>query len=124
VSRIFENFSYIIRTGEEAVITADVTNGGGQPGTYTAILVINGTERERKDITLQPGQTGTVSFTVTGNDEGTYTVVIGTLTDDFLSDLWINWWLIVATIAVLILIAWLAWYIIQRRKRRKAPSNS
>jgi uncharacterized repeat protein (TIGR01451 family) len=124
VSRIWEKLTYVIRTGEEAVITADITNGGGQTGAYTAVLIINGTERERKEITLEPGQTGTVSFTVTGNDEGTYTVLIGSLTGDFLSDLWINWWLIVATIAVLILIAWLVWYIIQRRKRREAPTTN
>lgn len=109
---------------EDAVITADVTNNGGEPGTYTAILVINGTERERKDIVLEAGQTGTVSFTVKGNDEGTYTVLIGTLTEDFLSDLWINWWLIVASIIVIILIIWLIWYIIKRRKRREAETET
>jgi hypothetical protein len=122
VHRIFEKLTYVIRTGEEADITADVTNDGGQTGTYTAVLMINGTERERKEIALGAGQTGTVSFKVTGNESGSYTVVIGNLTGDFLSSLWINWWLIVATIAVLILIAWLVWYIIQRRKRKKAPA--
>jgi hypothetical protein len=124
VSRVFENFSYIIRTGEEAVITADIANNGGQTGTYTAILLVNGTEQERKDISLGPGQTGTVSFTLTGNEEGIYIVVIGNLTGNFLSDLWINWWLIVATVALALLIAWAIWYIIQRRKQSEAPTDS
>jgi phosphatidylglycerophosphate synthase len=122
VHRIFEKITYIIRTGEDAFISADVTNNGVQTGTYTAILMINGTERGRKDITLETGQTSTVSFTVTGNERGTYTVVIGTLSGEFVSDLWINWWLIVATIALIILIIWLIRYIIKRRKQAEGPT--
>jgi uncharacterized repeat protein (TIGR01451 family) len=122
--RVWENWSYIIRTGEDAVITADITNTGGQTGTYTAILLINGTERERKDITLGPGQTGTVSFTASGNEPGTYTVVIGNLSGNFLSEFWVNWWLIVGSFIVLILIAWLVWYIIQKRRQGGAPINT
>jgi hypothetical protein len=121
VSRFFDKISYIVRTGEEALITVDVTNNRGQPGSYAAVLILNGTERERKEITLEPGQTQTVSFTVTGNEPGSYTVLIGNLTGDFLSDLWINWWLIAGSIGVLILIIWLVWYIIKRRKRGQIP---
>ncbi len=117
-----EILTYVARTGEEAIISADITNNGGQSGTFAAVLMINGTERERKEITLQAGQTGTVSFTVTDNEPGLYTVVIGNLTGDFLSQLWINWWLIAGTAGILVLITWLVWYIIKRRKKLKAPA--
>jgi hypothetical protein len=122
VSRIFENLSYVVRTGADALITVDVTNNGGQTGSYTAVLILNGTERERKEITLDPGQTGTVSFTVTGNEHGSYTVLIGNLTGSFLSNLWINWWLIAGTIGVIVLIIWLIWYIFKRKKRGQIPT--
>lgn len=116
VSRFFEKVSYIVRTGEEVLITVDVTNNGGQRGSYTAVLMLDGTERERKEITLEPGQTGTVSFTVTVGDElGKYTVQIGELTGDFISELWINWWLWAGTIAAFIL---LCWFVISRIKKR------
>lgn len=122
VSKFFDKISYIVRTGEEAIITVDVTNNGGQPGSYAVVIILNQTERERKEITLEPGQSQTVSFTVTGNEPGSYTVFIGDLTGDFLSDLWINWWLFAGSIGVIILIIWLVWYIIRRRKQRQVPA--
>ncbi len=118
VTRYYENVSYVVRTGEEALITVDVTNNGGQPGSYTAILIINGEERDRKEVALEPGQTGTVSFTITDNEPGTYDVVIGNLAGDFLSKLWINWWLAAGSTAALILIIWLVWYLIKRKRQQ------
>jgi hypothetical protein len=122
VSRFFEKVPYIIRTGEETLITVDVTNNGGQTGSYTAVLIISGTERERKEITLEPGQTRTVSFTVTGNDYGSYTVLIGNLTGNFLSELWINWWLIAGSFVFIGLIIWLIRYLYKRRKQGQVPA--
>jgi archaellum component FlaF (FlaF/FlaG flagellin family) len=116
VSRIFKNFAYIVRTGEEAVITIDVTNQGGQSGSYAISLIINGAERERTEITLEPGQTQTVSFTATNNEPGNYSVAIGDLTGNYLSKIWINWWLIGSSAGVLILIAWGVWYYFKKRQ--------
>jgi hypothetical protein len=121
-SRYFENFTYIARTGEQAIVSAEVSNNGGQSGTYTAVLMLNGTEWERKEISLGPGQTERVSFIVMDNAPGTYTVVIGNLAGEFSSRLWINWWLFTGTVAILVLVAWLTWYIIKRSKKQKAPA--
>jgi uncharacterized membrane protein len=117
VTKYFEHVTYIVRTGEEALIAVDITNNGGQSGSYTAILIINDKERDRKDVTLEPGQTKTVTFTVTDNEPGTYNVVIGELTEDFLSKLSINWWLFTGSAAALILIIWLVRYLIKRKKQ-------
>jgi uncharacterized repeat protein (TIGR01451 family) len=117
VTRFFENFAYIVRTGEEALITVEVTNNGGQTGSYAAILIINGVERERTEVTLEPGKTRKVSFTTTDNEPGTYNVVIGDVTGDFLSRLWINWWLIGGSAGFFIIIIWAVWYYIKKKRQ-------
>ena len=63
-SRAFNKVTYIIKTGKEVVITADVTNDGGQRADYAATLMVNGTAQETKTLTLDPGQTETFSFTL------------------------------------------------------------
>jgi hypothetical protein len=123
VSRFFDKISYVVRTGEDATITVDATNNGEQTGSYAVVLIINGTERERKEITLEPGQTQVLSFTVTGNEPGSYAVMIDDLTGQFLSELWINWWLIAGSIGVIILLVWLIWYIINRSKQEQTPTK-
>jgi hypothetical protein len=119
--RVLETLTYYIRTGAEATITADITNNGGQTGNYRAILIINGVERRDMTVTLGPGQTQTVVFDIAAPVTGTYTVAIGYLTGEFVSELWVNWWLIAGSGALVILLGWLIWYIIQRRKRKPTP---
>jgi len=118
VTRFFENVAYIVITGEDAFITVDVTNTGGQPGRYTAILIINGEERDRKDVALEPGQTETLTFIVADNEPGIYTVVIGDLSGDFLSQFRINWWLISGSAAALVLVICLVWYLVRRKRHQ------
>jgi uncharacterized repeat protein (TIGR01451 family) len=119
VHRIFKNFAYIVRTGGEAAISVDVTNQGGQSGSYAVILIINGTEWERNEISLEPGQTQTVSFTITNNEPGNYSVAIGDLTGNYLSKVWINWWLIGGSIGFLIIIGSGAWYFIRKKMQQR-----
>jgi hypothetical protein len=115
LSRIFKRVPYIIITGKEVSITVDVTNDGAQRGNYAATLKINGTNRETKDAALEPGQTRTVSFTAAIDKPGSYLIQIGDLKGDFISELWINWWLWIASIAAFIL---LCWFVISRLKKR------
>ena len=111
-----EKLIFVKRTGEEAVISVDVTNVGGQQGNYDVILIINGITRGSERVGLDPGQTETASFTVAGNEPGTYLVQIGDVNGDFISALWINWWLITGFAALFILLCWLAWYLLKGRK--------
>jgi uncharacterized repeat protein (TIGR01451 family) len=124
ISKIWDTLTFIERTGEEAVITVDVTNSGGQRGSYAATLIINGITRETKEISLDPGQTQAITFTVTDNEPGSYMVQIEALNGDFISELWINWWLITGFTALLILLCWLAWYLLRGRRQKIAGETS
>jgi len=110
-STFFGNIPYIIKTGKEVIVTADVTNTSGQRGKYAATLKINGTDKETKEITLEPGQTKTVSFSATINEPGSYVIQVGDLSGDLISQVRINWWLWAASVVILIA---LCWFIIRR----------
>ena len=105
------------RTGETVTITLDVMNNGGQQGTYTAILKVNGKIREVKVISLEPGQTQNIDFIVAGNEPGSYLVEIGDLSGEFESALWIKWWLISGFVVASAFLLWLIRYVRKRRKR-------
>jgi hypothetical protein len=66
----------VVRPGEPVTISTVVTNAGDSEGTYTAILKINGDEESRKEITVGAGKSDNVTFNITRNIEGSYTVNI------------------------------------------------
>ena len=116
-SKVWELLTFVVRSGEEVAITLEVTNSGGQEGSYSAVLKINEATQASKEVTLRPGQSQKIAFTVAGNEPGSYVVEIGGLTGEFLSLLWINWWLTGGLIAALILLGWLVWYYGRRPKK-------
>ena len=69
--------------GTAITVSAKVTNVGEVSGTFTADFTVNGQARETKSIQLSGGETATVSFAVTENAKGTYTVAIGSVTGSF-----------------------------------------
>ena len=97
--------TFTAREGEEALITADVTNTGNYEATYTANLQVNGETVDSQTITLAPDQTGQVEFTISDIETGDYDIVLGDQSTTFESFFWINWLLIGIIIAVLILLA-------------------
>jgi uncharacterized repeat protein (TIGR01451 family) len=115
VSRIFDRVPFVIITGNEVSVAVDITNNGGEPGNYAAILKINGTDRETKWLTVEPGKTSTVTFKTTLDKRGSYLIQIGDLTGDFIRTLWINWLLSAGIIAGLILVCW---FVIRLRNKR------
>jgi len=68
-----------VTVGKTISITAEVKNTGDGAGTYTSILTIDGVKFETKDVTLAAGTMGTVTFTVTKNDPGTYDIELAGL---------------------------------------------
>ena len=109
------------RMGEEVTITADVTNSGELEGNYTVVLTLNGETQATQEIALGAGESEQVVFTVSGNQSGHYLVVLGSLSGEFVSSLWINWWVIVGIVAALILLGWLIWHYTRRPKGEPSP---
>ena len=108
-------------TGEDVTITANVANNGGQEGTYTAELKLNGKTVDTKEVTLAAGQSQQVSFTVSGMDYGQYEVEVAGLSGEFTVSRSIAWWLIIGIILAVGVITWAAiWW----RKRKKKAAQS
>lgn len=72
-----------IIAGKEATVTAKVANISNSQGSYTATLAINEAEAEKKPLTIPPEGTEVVTFKVTKQDSGTYTVKLGELSQTF-----------------------------------------
>jgi len=102
--------------GQPVTVSAQVTNTGDSGGSYTVNLTVNGQVEQTKTVTLAPEAVETVTFTVTKETPGSYTVSIGDLTKEFTvgASSWLNryWWTIVVGIAVVVLLA----YLLRRRR--------
>jgi len=110
-----------VEPGQEVLVTVNVTNIGGQEGTYIAELKLNGKTVDTKEVTLAAGQSQQVSFTVSGMDYGQYKVEVAGLSGEFTVSRSIKWWLIIGIILAVGLITWAAiWW----RKRRKKAAQS
>ena len=70
------------KVGESITASATVRNSGGATGTYRVALTIDGVEVDSKEVTLAPGETETITFTITKNVSGTFTIGIGGLTEN------------------------------------------
>jgi hypothetical protein len=66
-----------VMVGDPVTATATVKNIGDVSGTYTAILAIDGQEMDKKDITVEPGNSTDASFQFSKANPGTYNIIIG-----------------------------------------------
>lgn len=106
-----------VKPGEEVTISVEVTNIGGREWRHTVSLRVNQVLEQTKQITLAPGQTEVVTFTVTRDEPGSYTIEVNGLTKGFtvVAPSWLCkcWWI---TMAVVVTIGLLI-YFLSRRKR-------
>jgi hypothetical protein len=109
--------TFLVRVGENASVTAGVANNGGQEGSYSANLKVNQQLYDTTQISLSPGQSQELNFVVVDNEPGQYVVQLGSLSGEFRSWVWINWWLIGGLSAVFVLLCWLVWYYAYYRQR-------
>jgi hypothetical protein len=72
-----------VKIGEAVNISVLVTNTGGQPGSYQVILKINGVAEADKQVVLAAGASEPVSFTISKEAAGTYSVDVNGLTGAF-----------------------------------------
>jgi hypothetical protein len=63
--------------GEKITITAQIANVGTTQGTYTAILVVNGVEVDRKDVVIPAWGIEPVTFKIVKDAAMTYIVKVG-----------------------------------------------
>jgi hypothetical protein len=74
-----------VEPGETVTIEAEVTNSGGSTGDYTATLKINNaTAGSNPPITLDPGESQTVSFSIVEETPDTYIVELAGLQGIFI----------------------------------------
>ncbi|PVX24662.1 MAG: hypothetical protein CW691_06930 [Candidatus Bathyarchaeum sp.] len=69
-----------VQVGESVQISVDVSNSGDKSGNHTVTLTIDDVPKTTKTVHLSGGETTTVEFTTTEQIEGTYTIMIDTLT--------------------------------------------
>jgi hypothetical protein len=120
VEKIWDPVTFVTRTGESVTIAANIANDGGQAGTYTVELKLNGGTVDTQTVTMGAGQSQGVSFTQSGLDYGRYEVEVAGLSGTFTASRTITWWLIIVIIAAIGLISWgVVWGI----GRRKAQSG-
>ncbi len=69
--------------GEPVTASFNVTNIGGETGTYLAKLTLDGVQYQAQTVKLSAGETKTVEFVVTGSSGGLHVVGIGSLQESF-----------------------------------------
>ena len=70
--------------GEATKITVEVRNSGGREGIYVAILTVDGTAVETKEIMIAAGVTQAIDFSLAKDTPGTYEITIDELSSTFI----------------------------------------
>lgn len=99
------------------MVFTDISNDGGQIGDYSASLVINDEAASSRDITLVPGQSHELTFTLSGNAPDHNIVQIDNRRGGFTMVRWTNWPLIARLATALGFLIWALWYLIHRKRR-------
>jgi len=72
-----------VEPGETVTIAVSVANTGGEAGSYQVTLVINDLVEATKEVTVRAGLSKEVTFSVTKEEAGTYTVAVDGLSGSF-----------------------------------------
>ncbi|MCK5604071.1 hypothetical protein KAR91_19445 [Candidatus Pacearchaeota archaeon] len=72
-----------VNTGQDVTISATIKESANNSGNYEAILKINGAVEERKTVLVEPNGSEQVSFTLSKNVAGTYSVDLNGLKGTF-----------------------------------------
>ncbi len=72
-----------VEPGETVTIAVSVANTGGTEGDYTVVLTINGAKEAERSGTVAARDSEDVSFTVSREDAGSYSVVVDGLSGSF-----------------------------------------
>ncbi len=107
-----------VTPGTPVTVTADVANTGTSNGTTSIKVYVNGQEESSQGVTVSSGGSTPLTFTVSRNEPGTYTVYVGgtnagSFTVDWLADSNI---IIISVIAILFAFAIGVIYMTRRKQ--------
>jgi len=108
-----------VKPGEAVTISASVANTGGEPGSYTVVLKIDGVKEAEKTVTIAAGESLDVSFSVTKEEADTYTVTVDGLSGSFTvapAKPPINWPVLGGIIGGVIVVGLLIFFLVRRRR--------
>jgi hypothetical protein len=115
-----------VSSGEDVTISVVVTNTGGSTGSRTVELRIDGALVATEEVTLAPGASDTVAFTVARDEAGTYGVTVK-VEDKSLSGSFtvtaapFPWWIVGVGLGLAIMLAAaITFYLLVWRRRRAA----
>ncbi len=114
------------RIGEEVVISAQVTNMGERAGSYEVALKLNGVRVISEDVTLEPGASVKITFLISVNTPGSYTVGVNNLSDKLIVSQPLidvesesNYWLLIGLfVAGCVIVGLVVWLIARSRVQR------
>jgi hypothetical protein len=66
-----------VATGEKATVEVEIINSNAKVDTYNVPLMVNGVADDRKSITLAPGETKLLTFTLARSQPGTCRISVG-----------------------------------------------
>jgi len=72
-----------VNPGEEVTISINVANTGGETGSYNAVLYINEVVEDSQSVSVAPGMTKDVIFTVSKSQAGVYDVLLAEQSGQF-----------------------------------------
>ncbi len=109
-----------VEPGETVTITVLVANTGGESGSYTVVLKINGVKEAEERITVAAGGTETVAFSVTREEPGNYTVDVDGLSGSFtvvalVKPAGVNWPVLGGVIGGVIVVGLIIYFLVRRR---------
>lgn len=123
-----------IQPRETVSITVSVANTGGTEGSYTVVLKLNGVKEAEKSVTIAAGSSEIVTFSVTREEAGSYSVDVNGLTASFTVEVPapppppekekvtevpakpVPWPLIGGIIAAVVVVASLVYFLVVRRR--------
>jgi|GEM_PF-3443400 len=115
-----------VQPNEAVTITLSVANTGGAEGSYSVVIKINGATEAERSITLTPGESQNVSFSVTREEAASYNVTVEELSASFTvaapleeapaeAETQLNWTLIWIIVAAVVIVGLVIFFAIRRR---------
>jgi archaellum component FlaG (FlaF/FlaG flagellin family) len=120
-----------VKPGEDATISLIVSNTGESAGSYTLTVMVDGSERESRQVTLSPHTSQNVVLSAAHLTPGVHTVTVGSESGVFVvtalaavSERLVNWYLVAILVFVITAIASSVGFRLNGRRAYLPPGSS